>query len=228
MTAAPAVTDAELDLDLLQPEVRYLALSFVVREHHGDDRSGDIVARDRQRLAIPGTLSVPQMIRLLRLEAAAHDAIAVEGDDAPLERAINAAADAIGDIIAELNADLFLPYNLELAGETRRVIRRLELTPESALITLSWLAGGGSVADEVARALTAGASDAVDETAAADGEAEGGAPFGSRSSGPSPSISSASDASTGGSPATGSSREDLAPVSPGASSAPTSSTRDDV
>lgn len=215
------VTDGELDLDLIAPPDRWISVSFLARAED-DDR---IVNRERMRVAIPGTLSVPQVAKFLRLETRTHQALAdeVNGDEA-LEQTVGQAAREIADVIAELNPTLFDPVDVDTADGTVRARRRLELSAEQTLVTLAWLSGGGSVADEVAKALTAGAAAASDEPADDDGGTEGGAPFESPSSVPSSSISSGSDESTGGSPDTGFCREDLEPASPGGSSEATSST----
>lgn len=216
----PIVTDGELDLDLIAPPDRWLSFSFVVRAEDGDL----IVGREKLRVAVPGSLSVPQMAKFLRLESRTHEALAdgLNGDEI-LEATVVAAALEIADVIAELNPGLFAPFDLDTSDGPVRARRRLELTAEQTIVSLAWLAGGGSVADEVAKALTAGAATAEaaqadDGRADGDGNAEGGAPFGSPLNGPLSSISSGSDGSTVGSPVTGFCREDLGPASPGASS----------
>jgi hypothetical protein len=223
----PVATDDEIDLDLIAPAPRTVKVTFVVRgEPTSTQPDGPVIGHDRVTARVAGSLSVPQMARLLRLEARIHTSMQAAEDDqdavAVFEGSIGQAAEEVADILAENTPGLFDWIDWPTTNGPVRGKRTLELNPEQLLTMLAWLSGGGSVADAIASALTAGASVAVD--APAETTPEDGLPFGSSSTGRSPSISSGSDESTDGSLATGLCREDLETVSPGASSARTSST----
>jgi hypothetical protein len=196
----PVVTDDHINLDLLT----------------GGDRTLELAGR---RYPVRRELSVPMMRRLLTIEAELNEGLADDNGDERVQHATLQGYDEIMALIREKTPDA----------------EDLDLDTRQVLVMLSWLAGDNSVADAIARALTAGVSGAksaeeledpeVDPTV--EGEDAGLAtPFDSSTH--STGLSSSSDDRTDGSLATGSSLEERLTVSPGGSSAATSSTPEHV
>lgn len=160
-----AVTEEELDLTVVERPDRRCWIDLVFREVI-DGELGDVVKSERTRFPIRGSLPVPTMTAFLRLETRINNALAQDDDqaDEELEKTLGEAHDRIVGLIAERTPRAFRTVDVELEedGETKTVRAKpaLELAVDQILVLLSWLAGDTSVADAVARALTAGRSEA--------------------------------------------------------------------
>lgn len=209
----PLVTDEELDLELLVTADR------ILRAPVRNEQTG---RAEYRRFPISSQLSIPSTIRLYKIETALNDALRVDDDDEAADASLSALERAqreIHKLILERTPDAPEP----------------ELDVQQALVLISWLSGSTTVADLIAKTLTAGyASSKTEEQLAAEraerndaepDDAEGGAPL--HSTEPSPTLSSGSGGDADGDRAGGSSLEELATVSHGESFALSSSTSTD-
>lgn len=189
----PIATEGELDLTVIAPADRGLRVFVVFRELLAGDVLGETVAQRAERFPVRGALPIPTLTAFLRLETRINNALGADEEDADreLEAAMTDAHDRIIGLIAERNLAAFRPCEIEVEERTVRVKPAVELDVSGILVVLAWLAGDVSVADAVARALTAGKTGAVDapdagsrqddgEASAAVEDAEPAAPFGSR------------------------------------------------
>lgn len=193
---------SSLDLDLLVPEDRTINVT---------------VAGERHSFPIRGSMPIPKMIRLLRLETRIN--LAYAGEPYRVEEGepvVEELADVFQDIYDEINA---------VVRERTPDAPDLELDENQAMAILGYIAGDESVAQAVTAALVppARAGDApgqvVTPTSAAEVAEAGGTPLGSTQ--PSQTLSSGSEESiagdrSGGTPAPGvrsdSTSETLTPV----------------
>lgn len=190
-TQNPAVTEEELDVTIVERPDRGLKISVVYREVNEDGELGDVVALETVRFPVRGSLPVPVMTSFLRLETRINNALAADDEEADqaLERTMEEAHDRIVSLVAERSPGAFRIREMEAAGEEEGVTRQvrakpvLELAVDQILVILSWLAGDTSVADAVAKALTAGrtrspaSDDELEADAAAGPEAAAQAPL---------------------------------------------------
>lgn len=171
-TTKPLVTEEELDVTIVERPDRHLKVSVTWRELLDDDVLGDAVKTEVMRFPVRGSLPVATMTTFLRLETRINEALAAEDEEADreLEKTLEAAHDRIVALVAEKSLHAFRPTDLEIDngnGETRTVRAKplLEMGVDQILVILAWLAGDTSVADAVARALTAGKTGAVEPSA---------------------------------------------------------------
>ncbi|RDI73312.1 hypothetical protein Gocc_2912 [Gaiella occulta] len=162
---------SELDLDTIAPDDRKLMITHAGR---------------RFELPIRGSMPIPQMIRLLRLETRLNLAFAGDSDEA-LADVFQHVYDEIMSVVRERTPDC----------------PDLEIDEQQALAILAFVAGDDTVAQAVTDAIAAPDLPAGERVARDAGEvaADGATPFASRTVSPTPS--SGSDASTGGGPSGG-------------------------
>jgi hypothetical protein len=197
------VTEAELDLTVLDALDRHVTVAVIYRTIDGDGRQGTFVDSANERFPVRGSLPVPTMTAFLRLETRINNALAFVADDdltpekaaelqmqrdRELEATMEEAHDRILGLIVEKTPSAFRLEQREVDDETVTVRPSIELDTSQILVLLGWIAGDISVADAIARGLTAGATGArseaeiAAEAGAADGdagEAAEAAPFGS-------------------------------------------------
>jgi hypothetical protein len=184
----PLVTDDELDLSLLVRSDRYLTV-----EYREDDKI------KQRRLPVRGDADVDSYVRWVVLERRINEAL-----DMPMTTLEE--EEAAGDVVKKALEDALDEVHGLLRERTPDAPRPL-MTVRQILLTLKWLAGDASVADAVAKAITAGAAVARERdgvTTPSDGNDDGGAdgekvadvPLASSSSSQRPS--SGSDERTGG------------------------------
>lgn len=185
---ASLITEAELDLSIVEVEDRFLKVPIVFRELvtvEGGEELGDWLSSEIVRFPIRGSLPVPMMTTFLRLETRINNALAADDEtaDRELEHAMDDAHRRIVGLIVEKTPSALRQRTIEHDGAEKPVKPGIELDVSQILVTLSWLAGDVSVADAVARALTAGRSPArteaeiLAEAPAAEGSAEAPAPL---------------------------------------------------
>lgn len=153
----------------------------------GRDRLVEItVDGDRRSFPIPGSLLIPQMIRLLVLETRFNDSVSGASDE------------HLGVVLGDMYTEI-----LDVIRVRTPDAPDLELNQEQLLGLMAYMSGDDSVAEAVAAQLVredaapaASVPRTEEEVAAA-----GGTPFDSETH--SPSISSGSDASTDGDPSGG-------------------------
>lgn len=160
-----AATEDRLDLTALTPaDDRELRVEVIWREVT-EDGPGQIVERTEQDFPIRSSLSIPTMTSLLRLETSINKALAEDDEEAEvgLEKALARAHAKIVEIITDRSPGAFRAREVgEQPGE-KAAVGSLELDVSQILMTLAWLAGDTSVADAVARTLSAGRSPAKTE-----------------------------------------------------------------
>lgn len=177
----PAATEDFLDLTVAQSPDRKTALEVYYREILASGELGDVVKVERVIFAVRGNLPIPMMTSLLRTEESINAALAdVESqDEEHLSAAMRNAHDRIIGILFERNPAALRPRDVEVEDRgTVRVKPSIELDPAQVLLFLSWVSGDLSIADLMARVLTAGRSGAIDadDSAAEDTAAEGADP----------------------------------------------------
>lgn len=174
--AAPAVSEQELDLTAVVPgEDRFLRMEILWREVTDDEEEplGRVIAKTSERFPVRANLAIPTMTSLLRSEAEINRSLAEEDPDdanAGLEKALGLAHRRIVAVLTDRSPRAFSERQME--GQTVRGV--VELDTSQILVTLAWIAGDISVADAVAKALTAGKSESkTPEQLAAEAEARG-------------------------------------------------------
>lgn len=152
----PLVSEEHLNLSLLAPTQRKLTLSVKL---DGAPRHSDVDYKIR------GRLDTDRMVGFLQLETQINEALK---SDAPTDRLIEAldtGNSAIRELLLELNAAETVPA-------------KLHLDEQQTLMTLAWISGDVTVADAIARVITAGVTGALSEEELDDadrGDAEAGA-----------------------------------------------------
>jgi hypothetical protein len=104
------------------------------------------------------------MTSLLRLETRINEALAKDDDvsaDEELQKALTDAYGRIVSIIIERTPQAFRTLDTELDGEPARIRPQIELDTTQTLAVLAWISGDVSVADAVAKTVTAGRSKAL-------------------------------------------------------------------
>jgi hypothetical protein len=189
---SPAITEAEIDLTVLDVLDRHVTIAVAYRTITEDGAPGIFVDSTKKRFPVRGSLPVPTMTAFLRLETRINNALALDyadedeqaQRDRELEATMEEAHERILGLIIEKTPSAFRLEQREVEGETITVRPSIELDTSQILILLGWIAGDVSVADAIARGLTAGATGARTE-AEIEGEGEeaaDAAPF--RSSAP--------------------------------------------
>lgn len=152
----PLVTEEHLNLSLLAPGARKLTLPVKL---DGAARHSDVNYRIR------GRLDTDRMVEFLQLETQINEALK---PDAPTEKLIDAldtGNTSIRELLLELNAADTVPA-------------KLHLDERQTLMTLAWISGDVTVADAIARVITAGVTGALSEEELDDadsGDVEAGA-----------------------------------------------------
>lgn len=183
-----------LDLTALDPEEdREFVIAVVWREKRekgGDETAslGPIVKIEVTSFPVRESLPIPTMTSLLRLEAGINESLADTDEEAnrAVERGLDRAHAKIVQIITDRSPGAF--DEREIDGKT--CVGSLELDTAQILMALAWIAGDTSVADAVAKTLTAGRSSAqtIEEVAAE--AAERGEPLGPEGEATGPLVSS--------------------------------------
>lgn len=160
----PLVTSQDLDLEILEDEPRNLRVPVNYYRVKDDGELGDFVSQEWLRYPIRSQLPIPTMTSLLRLEARINEAMASDDDaeaDGRLQEAITDAYRRIVSIIVERTPRAFRELETELDGRKVMIRPEIELDTTQILATLAWISGDNSVADAVARTVTAGRSTAL-------------------------------------------------------------------
>lgn len=154
----PLVTEEHLNLSLLAPRARKLTLSV---KPDGEPAHRPIDYKIR------GRLDTDRMVEFLQLETQINEALK-DGADAAADKlveALDAGNTAVRELLLELNPAELVPA-------------KLHLDEQQTLMTLAWISGDVSVADAIARVITAGVTGALSEEELDDadpGDAEAGA-----------------------------------------------------
>lgn len=150
----PIVTEEHLNLSMIAPATRTLTLSVRL----GDGPRADV------DFAVRGRLDTDRMIDALQLETQINEALKTD-DSEGLIRALDAGNKYVRELLLELN-------------EPETVPEKLHLDEQQTLMLLAWISGDVSVADAIARVITAGVTGALSEEELDDaepGDAEAGA-----------------------------------------------------
>lgn len=154
------VSEDELDLSIIEGGERGLTVPVVYREILPDgSEEGDFVAREIKRFLVRRQLSTPMMTTFLRLETRINDALSMEdaAADELLAKCLDEAHRRIVGLIIERTPGAFKTVRMKKNDEEAVDCRpSIELDVSQILVALSWIAGDTSVADAVAKALTAG------------------------------------------------------------------------
>lgn len=163
---AEAITENEIDLTVVSPEDRHLKVNVIYRSIGEDEEANDYLGQEVIRFPIRGSLPVPMMTMFLRLETRINNALGADDKDADreLEEVMDEAHRRIVGLIVEQTPQAFRPREVTIEGETfERAKPGIELDVSQILVLLAWVAGDTSVADAVAKALSAGRSTARHE-----------------------------------------------------------------
>lgn len=171
------ISETEIDLTVIEALDRHVTVTVVYRTMNEDGAAIDFVDSQAKRFPIRGSLPVPTMTSFLRMEARINDALAAtpESDkeqaasDRALEAAMEEAHARIVGLIIERTPSAFHVEEREIEGQLVKVRPAIELDTSQILVLLGWIAGDISVADAVARGLTAGQSPARSEADVAAG-----------------------------------------------------------
>lgn len=157
------ISESHLDLTVVESEDRTLDVRVIYRAVDEDGEAGDYISADTKTYPIAGALPVPMMTTFLRLETRINNALAADDEEADreLEKVMDEAHRRIVGLIVERTPTAFREVELELEGRTVKAKPGIELDVSQILVLLAWVAGDVSVADRVARALTAGRSGAA-------------------------------------------------------------------
>lgn len=146
----PLVTADELDLSIVFPKDRILRIPVAGPR---DDAGGPAV----RAYAVRGRLSVDDMGRLLELETKLDDALQIRRARLLEPGTHDEVTDEERQVIAAVqDANAFIRQILVARNDD--VPEDLGMDEEAVMVAMSWLVGDVSVADAVARAITAGAS----------------------------------------------------------------------
>lgn len=158
------ISEGHLDLTVVEAEDRTLAVRVIYRELDEEGQPADFVSAETKTFPVAGALPVPMMTTFLRLETRINNALAADDDEADreLEKVMDEAHRRIVGLIVERTPTAFRETELELGERGAvKVKPAIELDVSQILVLLAWIAGDTSVADRVARALTAGRTAAM-------------------------------------------------------------------
>lgn len=166
------ISEGHLDLTVIETEERTLDVRVVYRAVDEAGEPTDYISAATKTFPIAGSLPVPMMTTFLRLETRINNALAADDEEADraLEQVMDEAHRRIVGLIVERTPTAFREVELEHDGQTVRAKPGIELDVSQILVLLSWVAGDVTVADRVARALTAGRSGAATAEAVENGE----------------------------------------------------------
>lgn len=145
----PLVTEEHLNLSMIAPRTRRITLSVKL---DGATRHRDVDYKIR------GRLDTDRMVEFLQLETQINEALKVDSKAELLIEALDAGNTAVRELLLELNPAETVPA-------------KLHLDEQQTLMTLAWISGDVTVADAIARVVTAGITGALSEEELEDAEA---------------------------------------------------------